>query len=71
MADSSGYHLLSRYMVEEHYEIFRKFKLQANRDLLYLQVELVQLEDELSIIVDRDQKSEGEPKALRSQLAPA
>ncbi|KAH6713001.1 hypothetical protein BKA61DRAFT_675254 [Leptodontidium sp. MPI-SDFR-AT-0119] len=62
MTESSGYHLLSSYMVDEHYEIFRQFKLQANRDLLYLQAELVQLEDELLTIVDRDRKLDGEQK---------
>lgn len=62
MEQASGYHKLSSYMVDEHYTIFRQFKLLANRDLLYLQAELSQLESELLIIADRDRKSGGEEK---------
>ena len=58
--ENTGYHKLSRFMVDEQYAIFRQFKLLANRDLLYLQAELAHLEAELSDLSDRDRNTEGE-----------
>jgi hypothetical protein len=58
--ENVGYHKLSRFMVDEQYAIFRKFRLLANRDLLYLQAELAHLEAEFSDLSDRDRKIEGE-----------
>jgi hypothetical protein len=58
--ETTGYQKLSRFMVDEQYAIFRKFRLLANRDLLYLQAELAQLEAEFSDLSDRDRKTEGE-----------
>lgn len=58
--ENAGYHKLSRFMVDEQYAIFRKFRLLANRDLLYLQAELAHLEAEFSDLSDRDRKMEGE-----------
>ncbi len=58
--ETTGYQKLSGFMVDEQYPIFRKFRLLANRDLLYLQAELAQLEAELADLSDRDRKTEGE-----------
>jgi hypothetical protein len=62
MGESTGYNKLSGFMVDEKYTIFRKFRLSANRDLLYLQAELAQLEDEFAALSDRDRNGEGEQK---------
>lgn len=62
MAESTGYIKLSRYMIDDKYTIFRKFGLLANRDLLYLQAELAQLEGESARLSDRDRNGEGEQK---------
>jgi hypothetical protein len=58
--ENTGYHKLSRFMVDDQYAIFRKFRLLANRDLLYLQAELAHLEAEFSDLSNRDQKTKGE-----------
>jgi hypothetical protein len=58
--ETTGYQKLSRFMVDEQYAIFRKFRVLANRDLLYLQAELAQLEAEFAGLSDRDRKTEGE-----------
>jgi hypothetical protein len=58
--ETTGYQKLSGFMVDEQYAIFRKFRLLANRDLLYLQAELAQLEAEFADLSDRDRKTEGE-----------
>ena len=55
-----GYDKLSSYMTDEGYTIFRKFGKSANRDLLYLQAEIAQLEDELSGLSIRDRNTNGE-----------
>jgi hypothetical protein len=62
MTESTGYDKLSRYMIDDKYTIFRKFSLLANRDLLYFQAELAQLEDEFARLSDRDRNGEGEQK---------
>ncbi len=58
--ETTGYQKLSGFMVDEQYAIFRKFRLLANRDLLYMQAELAQLEAEFADLSDRDRKTEGE-----------
>ena len=60
MLEKSGYLKLSSFMVDKQYAIFRKFKILANRDLLYLQAELAHLEAEYSVLSDRDRSTEGE-----------
>jgi hypothetical protein len=60
MLEKSGYLKLSSFMVDRQYTIFRKFKILANRDLLYLQAELTHLEAELSVLSDHDRSTEGE-----------
>ncbi|KAF8865145.1 hypothetical protein BDZ45DRAFT_721289 [Acephala macrosclerotiorum] len=60
MSSSTGYHKLSSFMVDANYTIFRQFKILANRDLLYLQAELAQLEDQFEVIQDQDRASGGE-----------
>jgi len=60
MQNVTGYDKLALFMRNEQYAIFRQFKLSANRDLLYLQAELVHLEDEFSEICKRNRKAEGE-----------
>jgi hypothetical protein len=60
MAASTGYHKLATFMASEQYEIFRKFKASACRDLLYLQAELVELEEEFAVLSERDRKVQGE-----------
>jgi hypothetical protein len=62
MSKRTGYHKLSHFMVDEKYTIFRKFKVSANRDLLYLQAEIAKLEDEFAQLQDRDRNTYGEPK---------
>ena len=62
MGEPTGYDKLSGYMVDDKYTIFRKFRLSANRDLLYLQAELAQLEGEFAALSDRDRNGEGEQK---------
>ncbi|KAE8454014.1 hypothetical protein EG329_007790 [Mollisiaceae sp. DMI_Dod_QoI] len=64
MAESTGYHKLSSFMVDENYTIFRQFKILANRDLLFLQAELAQLEDEFAVIQTRDRNSESEQERM-------
>ncbi|KAH8685797.1 hypothetical protein BGZ60DRAFT_523076 [Tricladium varicosporioides] len=60
MADSNGYHKLARFMAYQQYPIFRKFKIIANRDLLYLQAELIALENEYLEFAKRDRNNKGE-----------
>lgn len=62
MPQYTGYQKLSRFMVDERYTIFRKFKISSNRDLLYLQAEIAKLEDEYALLQDRDRKTDGEPQ---------
>lgn len=62
MAQTTGYDKLSVYMADDKYAIFRRFKLSANRDLLYLQAELAQLETELTALSSRDQSGKGEER---------
>lgn len=60
MSVSTGYDKLAHFMVSEQYAIFRQFKASANRDLLFLQAELVHLEEEFSRIAELDRKAAGE-----------
>lgn len=60
MGNVTGYDKLAQFMENEQYAIFRQFKLSANRDLLYLQAELVHLEDEFSKISSKDKDSKGD-----------
>ncbi|KUJ15788.1 uncharacterized protein LY89DRAFT_719498 [Mollisia scopiformis] len=60
MSSSTGYHKLSSFMVDKNYTIFRRFKVLANRDLLYLQAELAALEDQFAAIQAQDRVSGGE-----------
>jgi hypothetical protein len=64
MIAKPGYHKLSSFMVDKQYAIFRKFKILANRDLLYLQAQLAHLEAELSVLSDRDGRTAGEEEEL-------
>lgn len=60
MAYPTGYAKLATFMAGEQYEIFRKFKSSACRDLLYLQAELKELEDEFAALSERDRRTQGE-----------
>jgi len=60
MTSTTGYDKLARFMDNEQYAVFRKFKSLANRDLLYLQAELVHLEGEFAIISEKDRNATSE-----------
>ncbi|TVY57299.1 hypothetical protein LSUE1_G009182 [Lachnellula suecica] len=60
MTEATGYQKLAGFMANEQYEIFRKFRSSACRDLLYFQAELAELEEELAALADRDRKFHGE-----------
>ena len=60
MAQSTGYQKLADFMAGEQYEIFRKFRSSACRDLLYLQAELTELEDEFAALSEHDRQVQGE-----------
>jgi hypothetical protein len=54
MARSKGYNKLADFMVVNDYGIFRQFKSTANRDILFLQAEIITLENEYEIIANRN-----------------
>lgn len=60
MIEPTGYDKLARFMVNEHYTIFRQFKSSASRDLLFLQAELAHLEEEFVALLERNKTIEGE-----------
>lgn len=60
MAASTGYTKLANFMAVEQYEIFRRFKSSACRDLLYRQAELAKLEDEFEALSESDRQVQAE-----------
>lgn len=50
----AGYTKLAGFMVDEQYEIVKLFRSAAVRDLLFLQAELIQLEEEYKLIGEVD-----------------
>ncbi|KAF4633846.1 hypothetical protein G7Y89_g4276 [Cudoniella acicularis] len=56
----TGYNKLACFMSSHRYAIFRKFEAIANRDLLYLQAELIALEEERLALAKRDKNTEGD-----------
>jgi hypothetical protein len=57
MSPPQGYSKLAHLMVDEDYLIFRQFKVLSSRDLLFLQAELVKLEEEYTEICQRDRRN--------------
>jgi hypothetical protein len=56
----AGYTKLASFMADEQYEILKLFRSTALRDLLFLQAELIQLEEEYAAIGEVDRNTDGE-----------
>ena len=66
-----GYAKLAKLMGDDrtdgHFLIFQKFEPLSAQNLLYLQAELINLQESLSIIAKRDSESSDPEKLLHTQ----